>query len=94
MKASTEHLIPIFVNALQTGMRKVEITNLKWEQVDIENREITATRTKTGKRRIIPISQEFYHELQLLKMKNGVCFSIFRSKTGDKKHLKYSRRAF
>ena len=50
----------IFV-ALSTGMRRSEITNLLWKNVDLENRSITVEsninyRTKYGKARVIPIN--------------------------------------
>lgn len=43
--------------ALHTGMRRGEILNLRWAQVDLEGGYITVTRTKSGKQRKIPINQ-------------------------------------
>jgi integrase len=47
--------------ALFTGMRRSEITNLKWEHLNFECRSISVQssstfKTKTGKRRVLPIS--------------------------------------
>ena len=58
-----DHLRPIVLTALNTGMRLGEILNLKWENVDLKRRTITVTRTKSKKIRHIPI--------------NGALFDIF-----------------
>ncbi len=50
------YLRPILICALHTGMRKGEILNLKWQQVDLEKGYIIVTQTKSGKDRNIPIS--------------------------------------
>jgi len=53
-----DHLKPIVTVALNTGMRKSEILNLKWEQVDLEHGFILLDEdiTKNGERREIPIN--------------------------------------
>ncbi len=50
------HLKPIVTVALHTGMRKSEILNLKWEQVDLNHCFILLDITKNGERREIPIN--------------------------------------
>jgi integrase len=57
---------PILICALHTGMRKGEILSLKWECVDLEERYITLLKTKSGKKRIIPISNRLFEELDIL----------------------------
>ena len=51
------HLKPIVVTALNTGMRRGEILNLKWDQVDLKHGFILLDRTKNGERREIPINR-------------------------------------
>jgi len=51
-----DHLRPIVLTALNTGMRLGEILNLEWEDVDLKRRIIAVTRTKSKKIRHIPIN--------------------------------------
>lgn len=97
LEASSEHLRPVILVALRTGMRKAEIVTLRWDQIDMRNREIEVIRTKSGKKRIIPISEDLYEELKLLKEKDGNAEFVFQyadQKTGEKRHLKHFRRSF
>lgn len=60
------HLYPLYITALNTGMRKGELAGLKWDRVDFTLNQITVTRTrdvdglkertKTKLRRIIPMN--------------------------------------
>lgn len=49
-------LKPIVITALYTGMRRGEILNLKWENIDFEYNFIELLDTKSGKSRRIPLS--------------------------------------
>jgi integrase len=51
-----QHLKPIVITALNTGMRKGEILSLTWEQVDLRHGFILLDVTKNGERREIPIN--------------------------------------
>ncbi len=51
------HLKPIVITALNTGMRKGEILNLKWDNVDLKHGFILLDVTKNGERREIPINR-------------------------------------
>ena len=55
VNGSEGHMKEIILIALNTGMRKREILNLKWESVNIESSYIK-TRSKTKKIRIIPMN--------------------------------------
>ncbi len=50
------YLKNIIICALQTGMRKAEILNLKWSNIDFDYEYIELYVTKSGKSRKIPIS--------------------------------------
>jgi len=61
----------IVVFAMNTGMRKSEILNLKWSDVNLTNRTITLDKTKTNERRIIPINDTVYRELVSINSDNN-----------------------
>ncbi|MDH4220866.1 MAG: site-specific integrase [Candidatus Aminicenantes bacterium] len=78
-------------------MRKAEIANLQWIQVDLINREIEVVRTKSGKKRVIPISEDLHQMLRLLREKkenSDFVFQYVDQKTGKRKHLRFFRRSF
>ncbi|MBQ7764316.1 site-specific integrase [bacterium] len=52
------HLKNIIICALQTAMRKAEILNLKWSNIDFDYEYIELLETKSGKSRKIPISSK------------------------------------
>ena len=56
-KSKNKHLFAIVVLALSTGMRKGEILNLNWKQVDLKRERIILkdTDTKTKKYRNVPL---------------------------------------
>ena len=62
-KALPQYLEPIVTTALQTGMRKSEILNLKWKNIDFEYGFIELLETKSGKSRKIPISDKLFNIL-------------------------------
>ena len=59
-----EHLKPIVIAALQTGMRRGEILNLKWSNIDFDFRFVELLETKSGKSRKIPISDKLMEILE------------------------------
>jgi len=50
------YLKPIIITALQTGMRKGEILNLEWDNINFEFGYIDLLKTKTNRPRKIPLS--------------------------------------
>ncbi len=64
------HLRPIVVTAINTGMRKEELLSLEWEKhIDLENNLILLDKTKSGKRREIPINRTLRDTLKSLVIK-------------------------
>ena len=53
----------IAVVAADTGMRKGELRNLKWSDVDLQKREITVRETKNRDYRTIPMTRRVYEIL-------------------------------
>ena len=66
-------LNPILITALQTGMRRGEILSLRWSDVDIDQKEITLSNTKSGRSRVIPINNELL----------DVFYQLLREKVSD-----------
>lgn len=79
--ACLEHLRPIVLTAVNTGMRRSEILSLRWADVDLTNRKITIVNTKNNESRVIPINQTLYEEfLKLIKQVKGEY--VFSDKDG------------
>ncbi|MGB3480337.1 MAG: tyrosine-type recombinase/integrase [bacterium] len=77
-----DHLRPIVITALNTGMRKGEILGLKWSDVDMINKAITVKFSKNHESRSIPINDELYATLiKLPNNSNGSDF-VFLGKHG------------
>ena len=56
--ASSSHLRPLIEMAVETGMRLEEFLSLKWEQVDLDRREVRLVLTKSKRPRMIPLSDK------------------------------------
>jgi len=99
-REAAPHLKPILTCALMTAMRRSEILTLKWENVDLENRQITikAASAKSGKKRLIPINDTLREELKRLKeMSNEISEFVFLYKglkTEKFRPLKSVQKAF
>ena len=83
METCSDVLRPILIVALNTGMRKGEILNLTWSQVDFINRRIRVEKTKSGKVRFIPINDILFYQLNTLREMDGQSpYIFFNSETG------------
>jgi hypothetical protein len=67
--------------ALDTGMRRGEITSQKWEDVDFSQKVLFVTRSKTpeGESREIPLTERLYSFLQEHRRSEGLLI-IFRGR--------------
>ena len=76
LEASSDHLKPILITALNTGMRYSEITNLCWKDVNLEEEYIYIPKSKSGKSRQIPINNRLKLSLNGLKLTSCVSKSV------------------
>ena len=61
-----DHLKPIVMCALNSGMRKGEIFKLTWDEVDLAHGFVLLSKTKNGERREIPINDSLKTVFQRL----------------------------
>jgi integrase len=71
LEASPPELYPIYFMFLNTGLRKAELENLQWGDIDLKRRRIQVHRKenwkpKTGEREI-PMNDDLYRHLQDLR---------------------------
>ncbi len=65
LRECSARILLIVFTALNTGMRKGEITDLRWRDVDLANRIIHIERAKNRERRDVPINEPLMRMLQL-----------------------------
>jgi len=88
-----EHAKPHILAALHTGMRKGEIFNLKWQNVDFGKRQIKVDETKSKKVRFIPINSVLFDVLVKLKAITGKEQRVFPFKSVRTAFEKACKRA-
>ena len=70
--------LPIILLALETGMRRGEIINLKWEHLDRERHLLLIPETKNGHARLIPLTKAAF---QILISIPSATDRVFRGRT-------------
>jgi len=81
LDACSDHLKPIVVTALNTGMRKSEILGLKWPDVDLRQRIVYIYETKGGKSRKVDIN-DWLAETLIRRRKHPESPYVFCNKDG------------
>jgi len=83
------HLRPIVIAALDTGMRRGELLNQVWEDIDFDRKVLSVTHSKTaeGEHRLIPMTARLLATLNGMRKESGIVFTygdgpIRRIKTG------------
>ncbi len=91
----------LFITAFYTGMRLGEITNLKWDAVDLDNKIITVKNdkdftTKSKKERIIPLNPKILEILRGRKSKDNFSSSnyVFKNPIGIKLNENFVSKQF
>ncbi len=88
-KVTREELKNIYLLAYYTGMRRAEITNLRWENIDLEKGFIAVSNgngftTKSKKDRIVPICAPLLEILKKLHENKTNEVYVFTTKEGEK----------
>jgi integrase len=82
-KSRNGQLAAIVTLALETGMRFGEIMGLTWENsIDLTRGVIRLERTKSGRRREIPMRQAVYDLLATMPVKTGMLWPVRRTRKG------------
>jgi len=73
--AAADHLKPILIIALSTGMRKGEIFNLRWSDIDFIDHHIHIKKTKSNVMRKIPMnwSKKHKHIMGVFRLFKAAC---------------------
>ena len=76
LAAASKHLRLIAIAALDTGMRRGEITHQAWEDIDFDRKLISVTHSKTpeGEHRLIPLTSRLHELLANLRKPSGNVF--------------------
>ena len=101
----SDPLYPLFVLALNTGMRRGELLGLCWDKVDLKNRRIEISRirdryglkdtTKTGVIRHLPLNDPALHTLKKLSLSRRCNRFVFVYEDGGLINIRHlSNRPF
>jgi len=82
---ANSYLKPIIITAISTGMRRGEILNLKWKDVDLEHGFIRLEETKNHEPRDLPISEYLAETLKGLKKIQRIGNYVFCKDNGEKR---------
>ncbi|MCU7650297.1 site-specific integrase [Pseudomonas piscis] len=82
----TDHLKPLVLVSLNTGMRRGELFDLKWSAVNFQTKTITVAgaTTKTSDTRHIPMNKETVAVLESWKKQAGKSRYVFPSQEGGR----------
>ena len=78
-----DHILPIALLAMNTGMRRGEILSLEWQHINLEAKSLTVAhdKTKSGNTRHLPLNSEALYALGHWQQNSGKTGYVF--KNGD-----------
>jgi integrase len=82
----TDHLLPMVLISLNTGLRQGELFSLTWENMDLAHRRLTVqgSRAKSGQTRHIPLNRTAFEALSRLKERSGAESVVFVGRGGER----------
>lgn len=77
-----EHLKPVFMFSIMTGLRRSNILNLRWDQIDFVRKQIVidGAEMKAGKTHVVPMATSVIHLLMQQVDKNPVYVFTYKGK--------------
>lgn len=80
-----DHLEPIVLLAMNTGMRRGEILSLRWDNVNFDTKTLTVLfeNAKSGKTRHIPLNGEAFRTLQSWQADTDDKGIVFKGQSGN-----------
>jgi integrase len=90
----TDHLMPLVLLAMNTGLRRGELLGLTWESVDLQRRQLTveAHTAKSGRVRHVPLNAEALAVLTRWKSQGSGSGPVFPGGSG--KGLTHTKRSW
>ena len=78
-----DHLEPVVIIAMHTGLRKGEILSLEWQNIDFDNRVLTVVsdKAKSGKTRHIPLNNAAFNALKGWQQSSGKTGYVFKGES-------------
>ena len=94
LAAAKDHLRAMIIAALDTGMRRGEITSQRWEDIDFSRKLLFVTRSKTpeGESREIPLTERLHEHLLENRKDTGLVIN-FRGPPGPHREAHVEDRA-
>ena len=76
LKQKNPLIAPIIIFAVETGMRRSEMLELRWFDINKDKRTAKLINTKNGEDRIVPLTRNAFEVLQTLEQDKEVVFPI------------------
>lgn len=80
-----DHMRPMILLSINTGLRRGEVFSLKWENIDLERAMLTieGAYAKSGKTRHVPLNTEALHTLKSWRLQTHNTILVFPSKNDE-----------
>mgnify|MGYP001296452398 CR=1 FL=1 len=83
-----EHARVLTIIAVETGMRRSELYDLQWQDVDFERRTITVRHSKNNTFRVIPMTNRVHESLLIQRQKRIIPYVLPGKEGGQIKSIK------
>lgn len=80
-----DHVTPVVLLAMNTGMRRGEMLSLEWQHINLDNKVLTIVhdKTKSGQTRHMPLNNEAYNALVNWQKLSGDSGYVFKDKNNS-----------